>query len=460
MVSQFYGREAELGVLEDIYRSLHIKAGFAVIYGRRRVGKTELAKKFAENKKSLWLFVEPKSDALILQDFEKEAEAILGIRPKFETWDDFFRFIFLQENIIVIFDEFQNFSATGPHIFSKIQKYWDDYHRKSKIMLIAIGSYVGIMKRLFYDKKEPLFGRADVMINLKPFNFMQTCEFFEHFGIKKEKEEAMKIYSLFGGVPKYLLYPIQFRLKTAEDMIKYLFLNPPGILAEEGTNILVLEFGSEHRGYFSILEAISLGKVLPREIADYTHLEKDTVAKYLHELHYEYEIIKKEIPVTEDKTRDVRYFIRDNFFRFWFRFIYRNRGRIEINRDDVHNEVMSGLNTFFGRTFEDVAYEFIPTKGLDFTIEKIGRWWHKDKEIDLLALNDKTKDIAFFEVKWQNLDKNNAKKILEGLKNKSLFVGWNLGKRKELFGIIAKKIKEKDSLRKDGFLAFDLDDFE
>lgn len=459
MVIKFHNRENELKTLEDFFAKIGFKSNFVVIYGRRRVGKTELAKKFLEGKKAIWLFVEPKSDSLILEDLENEAEKLIGIRPRFENWDDFFKFVFSQENIVAVFDEFQNFSRANPQLFSKMQKHWDECHRKSKIMIIVIGSYVGMIKKLFYDKKEPLFGRADMMLNLKPFDFRQTCGFLKHFGIRIEKEEAMKIYSILGGVPKYLLYLAQFGLKTSEDIIKTLFLNPPRILLEEGKNILVMEFGSEHRGYFSVLEAISVGKVLPKEISDYTNLEKDTVAKYLHELYHEYEIIKKESPIN-GKKRDTRYFIRDNFFRFWFRFIYKNMGKIELDSAHAYKEISDDINSFFGRTFEDAAKEFISLQKLPFAVQKIGRWWHKDKEIDIVALNEKSKDIAFFEVKWKTLDKNESEKIIEELKNKSQFLSWNLSNRKESFGIIAKQIKGKDELRRSGYLAFDLEDFD
>lgn len=456
MVIKFFDREAELKMLEDVFKGVRFKSGFVVIYGRRRVGKTELAKKFIEGKKFIWLFVETKSERLILDDLEKEAEKIIGIKPRFGNWDEFLDFIFSKKDIILVFDEFQNFSKIDSAFFSKMQRRWDEHHRKSRIMIIAIGSYVGMMKKLFYDSKEPLFGRADAMLNLKPFNFVQTCGFLKSIGVGMKKEDVMKVYSLLGGVPKYLLYLAQFSLKTPDDVIENLFLKPPGILMEEGKNILAMEFGSEHRGYFSILEAISAGKVLPKEISDYTSLEKDTVAKYLHELYHEYEILKKELPVTEDRTRDTRYFIRDNFFNFWFRFIYRNAGRIELGSG---REIFGEINSFFGRTFEDAAAEFISAQKLPFAARKIGRWWRKDREIDIIALNEKTKNIAFFEVKWQNLERKDAEKILAGLKEKSAFVGWNLTARKEYFGIVAKKIKGKAELRKSGYLAFDLDDF-
>ncbi len=456
----FYNREAELKALEGFFRSLGVKSSFVAIYGRRRVGKTELAKKFIEGKKSLWLFVEPKTDSLLLEDLESEAEKILKYRPKFGNWDEFLKFVFSQEDIVLVFDEFQNFSKTNPLLFSKIQKFWDNYHGKSRIMIIAIGSYVGMMKRLFYEKKEPLFGRTDLMLNLKPFNFMQTYGFLRHIGLNVEKEEALRIYSMLGGVPKYLLYLMQFDLKTHKDVLENLFLDQPRILAEEGKNVLVQEFGSEHKGYFSILEAISLGKVLPKEISDYTNLEKDTVAKYLHELYYEYEIVKKEFPVTEEKARDTRYFIKDNFFNFWFRFIYRNMGRIELNQTDVFEEIISEVNSFFGRVFEDISKEFLSMQKFPFIAQKIGRWWHKDREIDIVALNEKTKNIAFFECKWKDLKEGEARNILEKLKEKSGFVEWNKSNRTEHFGVVAKKIANKGKMQKEGYLIFDLDDFE
>jgi len=128
----FYDREKELMILADAYKKLNKKSVFYVIYGRRRVGKTELVKQFCNKFRSIYLFIEVKTDKELLGDLENAVEKIIGIKPRFESWDNFFEFIFKQKGIILIFDEFQNFSKINPNFFSKLQKYWDEYQQKSQ----------------------------------------------------------------------------------------------------------------------------------------------------------------------------------------------------------------------------------------------------------------------------------------------------------------------------------------
>ena len=454
---RFFNRKQDLSILEDIYASP--ASSLIVLYGRRRVGKTELSREFIKNKKGIYLFIETKPEKLLLEDLETSLEKVIGVKPRLDDWDDFFNQIFkIPEKIVIVFDEFQNLTKVNPDFFSKFQKYWDMHHRETKHMFIVVGSYVGMMKKIFQGSKEPMFGRATLLFNLKPFTFADSFKFLNGF-LDISVEEAMKTYFILGGVPKYLLLAGEFGTSDAMNTFKKLFPDSR-MLMEEGRNILVLEFGSEHKGYFSILEAISLGRAIPSEIADYTGIAASTVSKYLHELLYDYEIIKKEEPIINPKARSSRYFLNDNFFNFWFRFIYKNYGTFEIDPQMGEELVKKDINTYFGTTFEGVAREFLiglNKKGvLPFKFLNIGRWWDKDTEIDLIAFNDKRKhtnrDAIFCEVKWKHLTKQEAEHIINGLKEKA---GKVKGKWNEHYCLIAKKIEGKEQL---DFLAFDLDD--
>ncbi len=163
----FINRKNEIRTLEDIYSSS--SSSLVVIYGRRRVGKTELSREFIKGKKAVYFFIEIKPEALIFRDIEESLGEIIKIKPRIDSWDDFFNLIFEQkEKLIVVFDEFQNLSKVNPGIFSKFQKYWDLNHNKSQHMFLIIGSYVGMIKKIFKDTKEPLFGRATMLFNIKP----------------------------------------------------------------------------------------------------------------------------------------------------------------------------------------------------------------------------------------------------------------------------------------------------
>ena len=454
MVS-FFNRKHELSILDDIYHSK--TSSLIMLYGRRRIGKTELTKEFIKNKKSIYLFVEIKSEKLLLKDIEESLEKIMDFKPRLDSWDDFFSLIFnIREKTIIVFDEFQNFKKIDPHFFSKFQKYWDAHHRESQHMFIVIGSYVGMMKRIFQGDKEPLFGRATLLLNLKPFSFSDSYQFLSGF-LKLDIIEAMKFYFILGGVPKYLLLATEFGKPDAIETFKRLFIDT-GILMEEGTNILRLEFGTDHKNYFSIIEAISVGKATPKDISDYIGIPSTTVSKYLHELLYNYEVIVKQEPIIKIRARSARYFIYDNFFNFWFRFIYKNHGTFEIDPGMGFELVKKDINTYFGMEFEKVAKEFLITMSLQnqlpFRFSNIGRWWDKNIEIDLIGFNKTTKDILYCEVKWKHLSKNEAEHILAKLKEKTTKIK---GRWNEHYCLIAKKIDNKQDM---DHLTFDNEDIQ
>ncbi len=176
----FIDRTNEIRILEDIYNSG--SSSLVVIYGRRRVGKTELSRQFIKGKKAVYIFIETKPEALIFKDIEESLGEMFRITPRIDSWDELFDLIFKQkEKLIFVFDEFQNLSKVNSGIFSKFQKYWDLNHNESQHMFLIIGSYVGMIKKIFRDAKEPLFGRATMLFNLKPFNFFDSYAFLNVF---------------------------------------------------------------------------------------------------------------------------------------------------------------------------------------------------------------------------------------------------------------------------------------
>jgi len=185
-----------------------------------------------------------------------------------------------------------------------------------------------------------------------------------------------------------------------------------------------------------------------------------TVSKYLSNL-VNLHIVEELYPVLSDKgrKRNRKYALSDNYFNFYFRFIYPNKSEL-ISTGSIA-DFDTGYNQYLGKIFEDVSREFLEDniKYLPFEFTKIGRWWHRDKEIDLVALNDGSKEIMFIECKWKTLSLNDCRRLLDKLKDKSTFVPWNGGIRKEYFGLVAKKIEDKERLRDEGFVVYDLDDF-
>jgi len=392
---KFYNREPEMNYLDKILKQTKHSSQLVIVYGRRRIGKTRLLNEFIKYHNGINFFVEQKDEKLLLVELESEINQLgLDLPPVFKTFDDFFNYLFnylgkSRESFIFVFDEIQNFNKINSGFFSKFQKYWDKYHNDTHIMLVCIGSIIGMMKKIFLDQKQPLFSRAQHTINLKRFDPFETSKIIIDHGITDGKT-ILELFGMLDGIPKYLQYLDMYWEGDVHKFINDLFLTDLAPLKEEGKNVLIQEFGSLQSGYFTILECISKGKRIPVEIANKTTIRLNTVNKYLHDLTTYYEIIFRTYPITEDpfKSRNVRYFLKDNFFRFWFNFIYPSQSTMK--------RVKEEFNRYLGVIFEDVCAEFIRKKGY----EKVGKWWNKEIEIDVMGIG--TKNILFGECKWSN----------------------------------------------------------
>ena len=504
IIMKFFGREKELGELEKI------RSGMAVIYGRRRIGKTELIKQLIKDKKAVYFFVNPKkTEKELLLDYVQELKEKLDLPEyiKVERWEEFLKLIFdlpKTEKLVIAFDEFQRFLQIRESIVYDFQKFWDLSEKKP--YLIFSGSSIGTIKKIFIENKAPLFKRSNLMINLEPFSFFEISVVLKKFGIK-DIEEQVKIYCLFGGIIYYYTLIESANCKNFDDIMDKLILNQNTPLRREVRDILVEEFGKDYSTYLGILTAISLGKTKRNEIADYIGFLSTSLSPYFFDLIDLLEVIKRQRKITEkNKSKDTRYMLKDNFINFWLKYIHKNESYFEIGEFNLIKEkIKKHLGKFFGLKFEGVAKELLiklnKENKLPFKFEKIGNQWgnyrednkRKEYEIDLVVLNEDKKEIGFFEVKWRNLKEKETRKIIEELKetlvvptvhrfferktNESKFVEWNnklknkkndesvegnrryLHKRKEFFGLIAKKIENKPKFKREGYLVFDLEDF-
>ncbi len=367
-----------------------------VVYGRRRIGKTTLLKYVFPSAK--YLFVDTRSKETLLKDFS--SQIFDGV---FDNWEAFFRHL-LNNNGTVIIDEFQNFIRVDNSVFSILQKVWDDIG--SKVILILCGSYTGMMKRIFLDYKEPLFGRSSYQIALKEFDFKEAVKMLDSFGYRIE--EIVNAYSVFGGIPKYLWY-----LKAKDDFkkqLKNLFFDEFAPLKEEGKNLLIGEFGSEHPGYFSILEKIGCFDRDIGEIVDRTGMERTKVMKYISELSDYYAIIEKIENKLSGSKRGARYRIKDNFLNFWFNYIYSNIDKMEFNPEAAFNFAVKNINEFTGRIFEEIIKSIIPylykANLIPFFPDSVGKHWGKipgSKEVYEIDVIGESKDaVLLIECKWRN----------------------------------------------------------
>ncbi|MFP3909632.1 MAG: ATP-binding protein [Archaeoglobaceae archaeon] len=225
----------------------------------------------------------------------------------------------------------------------------------------------------------------------------------------------------------------------------------------QDVRFVLMEMLEEPRYYFSILEAIATGNVTMGNITNYTGLERSLVGKYLNVL-IDLNLIKRDIPVTASpKTKKGIYSFQDNIFSFWFGFIYPYEDLINLGREkDVLAKIDRDFNAYVGKSFEGIAKEFM----WDSNYHRIGKWWDRGEEIDVVALNDVSKEIAFLECKWRDIKTKDALKVIANLERKAKLVKWHNDKRRESYGIIAKRIRNKEELKEMGYLAFDLHDFE
>ena len=255
----FYDRKNEIDFFEKVKTKQEKQ--FIVLYGRRRIGKTTLIKKVFSNEKEddfLYHFVEVSREETQLKNISNCIS-----KATFNNWYDLFSELFKRKKVVV-FDEFQNFSTINKNIFSALQHAWDE--TKSNVKLIVLGSYVGLMKKLFTEKKLPLFGRNDYIIKIKEFPKKEALKILISYGYSIE--EAVQIVLLVGGVPKYL---IPFKEKASlKEKIYDLFIDDFSPFKEETKNILIQEFGLEHKSYFSILKGIAGKRKSLSELTDIT----------------------------------------------------------------------------------------------------------------------------------------------------------------------------------------------
>lgn len=462
----FVDRENELKVLNE--RASSGNAEFIVIYGRRRVGKSELIDKFIEGRNGMRLLAREETKLLQLRTFSEKLSAffhddVLAKSP-LSNWDAFFEYLAQKSDkrLVVAIDEFPYLVKEDPSLPSILQDYWDSKLRKTGILLILCGSSIGMMEKLL-GYKSPLYGRRTGQLLIRPFSFAKSLEY------ESDMQKAVEMFSVFGGTPAYLN---EFdKRKTALENVSEKILKEDSFIYRD-VEFVIREELREPRYYFSILLSVAKGKTTIGEIMNDTGLDKSIVGKYISIL-IDLQFLRREVPATENigKSKKGIYLLSDNMFRFWFRFVYPYRDLIEKNQQRLAMEsfIKPEFNRFVSFAFEDICREAIMAMNaksiLPASFSRISRQWgtipgkrdgESQYEIDIVALNEETKDILFAECKWQ--DRVGAKRVLQELKEKAKCVQWNNGKRKEHFAIFAKSFKERT--KEEGLMLFDLKDIE
>lgn len=406
---RFYNRENEISELKRICNlSFTHNSRMTVLTGRRRIGKTSLIKKAFENSDApmLYFFTGRKTEAALVEDFVREIhDKLHGYVPEgLKSVTGVLRHLFelaKTESFTLVIDEFQEFTSVNPSVFSDLQNLWDSYRSYTRMNLVLSGSVMSMMRRIFTDAHEPLFGRADNIINLRPFKIKVVKDILKDYNPEYTNEDLLTLYSITGGIPKYIELFCDNGHVTSDSMICFSvsYMSP---FIDEGRNLLITEFGRDYGTYFSILLAIAQGRTSQSQIT--AALGGMAIGGHLERLENTYNIISKFRPVMSKpgSKNTVRFRISDNFMQFWFRFIERNRSMIELdNYEDLREVVMRDYPTYSGMMLEKYFRQKLAEDG---GFREIGSWWEtkagkEANEIDIVGIRTAGKSALVAEVK-------------------------------------------------------------
>ncbi|MEX2705270.1 MAG: ATP-binding protein [Candidatus Freyrarchaeum guaymaensis] len=456
MFQHFVDRERELEFLEERYSSG--KPELLVIYGRRRIGKTALLMRFTRNKPHLYFLAaeKPFRDSVrelkeLFADYLNDNLFRLADVGDLET---LFREFFQRkgsERVVLIIDEFPVLIEAYRPVVSVLQRLWDTHLSKRRdLVMVLCGSSIGMMETDVLGYRSPLYGRRTGQWMLGEMDFFDIGGFFPTYSV----EDLVKVYSVVGGVPGYLA-SFSGEKSFTENLVENVF-SKGGYLYEEAEILLRQEL-RKPANYFAILRAIAAGKETFGKIVDETGLDKSLVSKYLSVLQ-NLRIVERELPAltsAKAKTRmkKGRFVITDNYFRFWFRFVYPNRGVLESGELDTFMlRFTPEFNTYLGEAFEDICRKYILRRLLKESFTEVGRWWHKGEEIDIVARNSR---LIVAEAKWSNLSAEDAQIILDRLEIKAQKIKQA---KKKHYVLLARKIENKNKLRDTHHSAYDLED--
>lgn len=401
----FIGRKKELSVLEDAYKSK--ESAFIPIYGRRRVGKSELILKFLGSKPGIYYLGKAAPAALQIREFLQEAGLALD-EPLFSSltinsWSEVFKAVSNKcksmAKFVIVLDEFQWMVEAGPELPSIIQEYWDRFWKSSGNMIIILcGSYIGFMERKVLGRKSPLFGRRTAQILLQPFSYLEAAEFHSRWSLLNRA----LAYFICGGIPLYLRFFNQAH--SVERNIEETLLDEFGPLFRE-PDFLLREELRDVENYYAVLTAVAAGYTNNKAISVQTGIPERSLHYYIQQLS-SIGYIARRLPLAGGKAnpRRVRYVLDDPLLRFWFRFVFPNLSFIQQMGPQraLQRRIRPELDSYFALCFERLCRQALPViyerEGVNASFE-VGEYWDNNVQIDIVGLRDDNwTDIG--ECKW------------------------------------------------------------
>lgn len=407
---RFIGRKRELELLEDCFASDH--AELVVLYGRRRVGKTELLRRFCEGKQYVFAAAKEAPARNQLAAFSQlvfVAGAPAGkYIDSYQSWEDALRDVAELPHAgkkLLVIDEFPYLVRSDSSLPSVIQNLWDAELKDQDVMIVLCGSSMSFMEKEVLSEKNPLYGRASAVVKLNPLSYLEAAEFFPEYSF----EDKALAYCILGGIPHYLL---QFDSgKPIEDNVKHAVLRRGCALYSEVEFLMRQEF-RETAVYNSIVQAVALGATQLNEIAQKAMIDAQKASVYIKNL-IEVGILEREFSAgagLQERAKGHRglYRVCDNFFRFWYAYVFTNLSMLEMSDVDGvwEHDIAPTLNDFCAAPFENMCRSWMLKTNvageLPIRAAEVGRWWSASGEIDVLALDKGNKRALAGECKFKN----------------------------------------------------------
>lgn len=460
IIMKFYFRDNEKVFLESVDGRIKNNCGLAIIYGNRKVGKTEFVKQYMQNKKGVYLSINSNNSKQQLDDISNYIRTLNKLNtfiPSFNSWKELFEFFYFigkEERFYLAIDEFHNFDNIDKNVFYELKSLVEKYKNESSLLILFISSNLVSIKNNFKDKSSPLYGCEEVMLKINPFNLENVINIYKDNSSLLAIGEIIKIYIAFGGLPKYYYLIDNYNLWNTKliDVFKVLVMADYAPLGIEYKESILNDFSKTNKTYLSILQAIANGNRTISEISTNINMPATTVMKYLIELSGNKNIITRKLPIhltAKSAEKFGRYFINSFYDNFWFRFVHPNQIYFEL-RD--HNNLMSLIE----KEIDDYVYEraysllkevFIYTadsnlinKYFPYKLTDYGAIWSRKYTIDLALVAADAKQLLLVKVLQQNQNEETQffNKLIDEIKG--IYKGYNIN----LILISKKKLKKEE----------------
>ena len=409
MIMKFYGRETERKKLNSMFQT--DGQMISLIYGRRRIGKSELIRQVLKETELKSIYYECKQtteqnnvDSLS----ELVGETFDFPKPAFADMESLLRFLFRtseKKPLILVLDEYPYLRENAKGLDSVLQSVIDEYRDRSNMKLIICGSYVDTMKELL-AKQNPLYGRIDLTLNLKPMDYYESALFYPAFS----DEDKVRIYSVFGGIPYYNRL-IDGKKSVRENIIE--LIASPGARLENEVSMYLSSEISKITNANEVFEALAKGFSRYKDILDQSHVSSGPALVDVLDKLIRMDVVDKITPINDENNRKKSgYFISDNLSLFYYKYIFRNSSRMNIMDSDIFYDryIAEDFETkYVPKIFEDVCRQYLIRKNrmgcMDEIFEKIGKYYYDDPverkngEFDIVTLDDK--GYIFYEAKFR-----------------------------------------------------------